>query len=236
MNLVIWIHGIEGENFTDLEIQACKDSVSKTIGDFSNWNHRLFNWNQEVHDREVQLWDRVQNRGNFLTKQIRKGICFQGCDLWWTLQTLKDGQPGFINYDVQKNLDLIVKSNPFETLHFVCHSWGNWIGLRYIISHPEIKFNLISLGNPLFYGSGAFADWGDPGLLSNIKQWVNVAIENDPIATLSSDNPNPKWKGFVKDHDLSFFNPLPIKSHCAYWSKDEVQKIITDGLKNFRVG
>jgi hypothetical protein len=105
--------------------------------------------------------------------------------------------------------------------------------MRHIIDHPGTDFNFVTFGCPLFYGSAMYPQWGSPKLISNLKSWTNIAYPNDPIATVAEDNPNPEWRAFVKDHVLSRWQPFPIKSHTAYWSDSESQKIIAHALKAY---
>src|SRR3990167_1901562 len=191
IHIVKWIHGVQQSGFDPAPIRNCISKVSemvKTNGDV--WDHGIFNWDEAVSVRETTLWERMSKRGNWLARQIRHAICFIGCDMWWLLQTLKDGKPGFITYEVMRKLERLFadtidyfKSNPTKIkYHLVCHSFGCWVGLYYIISHPETDFCLVTIGCPLMFGSGAFDDWGDPSKIPNLKSWVNVGIRNDPIS------------------------------------------------------
>ena len=240
-NIVIWLHGVQSETFDPQPIYGCQAAVQGLINGSDAWVHSIFNWDQEVTVRERILWDRVKSRGNFLVRSIRRGIVFTGCDMWFTLGTMKDGKPAWLSADILNKLSSLLKekTSPFNKeeyavkYHLVCHSWGTWVGMRHIIDHPETDFNFVTFGCPLFYGSAMYPDWGSPKLIPNLKRWTNIAYPNDPIATVAADNPNPEWQAFVKDHVLSRWQQLPIRSHIGYWSDKEVQAIIAESLKSF---
>ena len=144
----VWIHGVESDNFDPQEIQACADAVTALIQGEKPAN-TIFNWNVEVANREKIVYDIVKSYGNWLTNKVRKAICYEGSDLWWTMQMLKNGEPAYILADVMERMDEIVMglfhADKALNLNFICHSWGNYIGLRFLIDHPEVPANMISL-------------------------------------------------------------------------------------------
>jgi|SRR3990167_6009504 len=227
---VIWIHGVQNEKLDDTPIKNCIKAVKVLSG--SNDIHHIFNWDSVVGERQRLLWNRIKDRGNWLTKKIKKGICFTGTDMWWNLQSKKGGLSSDIYTAIQNKLENEVTwlLNNENKLYMVCHSWGTWEGLQFIINHPNMDFVLITLGCPLPYGSGSFLDWGDPAKLQQIKKWVNIATPNDPISELMKNIPNEKWQSFVEDIDVSYWNPLPIKSHISYWHNSKVHKIIANTI------
>lgn len=224
----LWIHGVESDNFNPQNIIDCTKAVSVLLK--APCDHTIFNWNVEVQSREDIVYGIVQARGNYLTRKIRRAICLIACDMWWTLQMLKGGQPSYMMDSIMKKLDElvigIIHKDKDAQIYLICHSWGNFMGLNYLINHPEVQAGMISMGDPLFYGSGAFEDWGDPDKITNLLSWLEIGIPSDPISTFMTSNPNPKWSKKVRSVDIPIWNPLPLDSHCAYWSNKKVQQAI----------
>lgn len=238
--LVTWIHGIEPDRFDPADIEACIAAVQKLLPK-DGFVHNLYNWSQIVDPREEETYNISSKRGNWLTRKVRKYICEFGLDMWLYLSTKKDSEPGDWYFDIQASLSDSLKKNADALQNlgydvefaFVSHSWGTKCAIDHVIAHPDVSVKLITLGSPLpIYGSSCFKNWGDPSLLTNLISWTNVSIQNDPVSNLMSDNPNPQWKGFVQDYNLSTWDLLPIKAHTAYWKNKKTQAIIAQALSS----
>lgn len=240
--LCTWIHGIEPEHFDPSAIEACIQAVTKSVkadNPAVELYNQIYNWSQIIDGREQETYEIARKRGNWLTRKVRYYICQYGLDMWYYLSTKRGAEPGDWYFDIQAGLaDALegmrtaLSSHGYEIdIAFVAHSWGTKVALDWIIAHQDVKVRLITIGSPLpIYGSSCFKNWGDPTLLSNLTSWTNISIQNDPVSNLMADNPNPAWKGIVKDYNVSTWDILPIHAHTAYWNNRTVRKLIAQSL------
>lgn len=229
MKQSLWIHGIQPEKATLNNMRDCMREISILIGE-RNCQFHFFDWSSIIEPRQDDLWNRIKKYGNFIVKKFRNAICYLGTDMWWLLQGMRGGSRSDMYVNVMDKLEGEVKLylNDAEEIYLITHSWGTWVGLQYIMNHPEKTFHFITLGCPLLYGSGAFSDWGSPLKLQNIKEWVNVWTENDPIALPFSENPNGEWGNFVKDIKVDSWTPFGMKAHSSYFDSKKAKQIIVD--------
>lgn len=236
----IWVHGVQGEKLDSKAIYDCISSVNKLTS--GGIDHVVFNWDQYINDIESKTWESVKSKGNWLTRKILYPMCFIGLDMILYLMTLKGAMYSEHREKIQSELRnmidvlaTIYKEAGIENIEitFVAHSFGNKVSLDYIIDHPEKNFNFISMGSPLAYFSCVYPDWGNPSLITNVKNWINLVIDNDPIAWEFNSNQGKfkgQWKEKVKDIKIFSWHILPIKSHTSYWKSSNVHKLIAESL------
>jgi len=100
-----------------------------------------------------------------------------------------------------------------EQLNVITHSRGGEVALAAAGSLDHPIDNLVTLGLP--------TGWVNPDM-ANIKNWSNVSILQDLIASSASNSENPNGSFEAGAHNLNLSLPAytwhGVNAHSAYWN------------------
>lgn len=241
IKLCYYIPGIQNGKLDEDNCRQAAVKVQQAMKDDSV--HKIFNWEDEFNKIQEKTWSKAQKYGNWLTRKVKKGICFLGMDMGLYMLNLRGRQasPLYVALharlrdEIAKDIEILKARGQEVELWLISHSFGTYVSLDFTINNPDMEFRLVTFGSPLSYFSDGYPDSGDPSKLVNIKKWTNIIYENDPIIAYpfyDNDGPNrAKWQTFVQDIIIRSPSMFPMKTHGSYWGDDKFQVELINLLK-----